>query len=97
MKFARILYFLPVRGPLERADGVLQEEIKVMFGYFGRTIFKVMVIIATNYEDPRYQKLEFNDEDMKKTEGVFLTAVRTVTELQTCPPILYLPVEETDV
>ena len=65
MKFSRILYFLPVRGPLEKADGVLQEEIKVMFGYFGRTIFNVMVIIATNYEDPHYQKLEFNDEDMK--------------------------------
>ena len=97
MKFARILYFLPVRGPLERADGGLQDEIKVMFGYFGRTIFNIMVIVATNYEDSRYQKLEFNDEDMKKTEGVFLTAVRTVTELQTCPPILYLPVEETDV
>ena len=97
MAFARILYFLPGRGPLNTADGVLQNEIRVMFGYFGRAIFNIMVIIATNCEDPRYQAIGFNDEDMKKTQESFLRALKTITKIETCPPILYLPVDETDV
>ena len=97
MKFARILYFLPVRGPLEVADGFLQEEIEVMCGFFGSAIFNVMVIVATNPGDQRHQKLGFNKEDKEKTETVFKAVLKKVTrhELK-CPPILYLPVEETE-
>ena len=51
LKFRRVLYFIPTRGPLSRANGILQEEIKVMYGYFKRTFFNRMVIIATRDKD----------------------------------------------
>ncbi len=35
MRFKRILYFLLVQGPLERASGVLQLELKVLTHYVG--------------------------------------------------------------
>ena len=38
--FNRVLYFLPVRGVLERADAVLQEEMKVMKYFFGTQSLK---------------------------------------------------------
>ena len=47
MKFKRILYFLPSRGPLERADAVLRLELNWMAHFFGRAIFKIMVLVAT--------------------------------------------------
>ena len=62
----RVLYFLTCRGPLERADGVLQEEIKVMHDFSGMDIFNVMMIVATNRKDPRYQT-EFDEEDISST------------------------------
>ena len=40
LQFSRVLYFLPNRGPLERADGMLQEEIKTMHGFFGEKYFR---------------------------------------------------------
>ena len=30
--FRRVLYFLPQRGPMERAEGTLQEELKLIYG-----------------------------------------------------------------
>ncbi len=50
MKFKRILYFLPVRGPLQRASGVLQLELRVLTHYFGLSIIKKIVFVATNTE-----------------------------------------------
>ena len=43
----RVLYFFPQRGTPERVDGVLQEELKVMYHFFGEEIFKCMVIVTT--------------------------------------------------
>ena len=48
MKFKRILFFIPVRGALERADAVLQLELKVLTHYFGMRVLKKLVLIATN-------------------------------------------------
>ena len=98
MKFSRILYFLPQRGPLKRADGTFQEEIKVMYGYFGTVIFDIMVIIATN-DSGVYQQCGFPEDAMKTTEVAFMKAFENTTGKQTlnCPPILYLPLDETDV
>ena len=95
--FSRVLYFLPQRGPLHRADGRLQEEIKIMYHFYNKAIFNVMVIIATNHQDSRYQ-IEFSEEDMKFTEDAFVTAFKSITgdNLPKCPPILYLPIDETD-
>ena len=96
LRFRRVLYFLPSRGPLERADGNLQEEIKVMYSYFGKEIFKIMVIIATNHKKEKYQKLGFDEDDIDTTQEVFMKAFEEVTqdELPTCPPIVYLSLSD---
>ena len=93
LQFSRVLYFLPNRGPLDRADGAFQEEIKAMHGFFGDNIFNVMVIIATNH--PRYQH-EFDKEDYDQTSKIFMLQFERVTgkSLIKCPPILYIPIEE---
>ena len=97
MELSRVLYFLPERGPLERADGTLREEIKIMHGYFGDVIFDIMVIIATNHSC--YQKHGFTEEAMKATKDVFIKAFEEATgkHLPECPPILYLPLDKKDV
>ena len=48
LKPRRILYFLPTRGAITRAGGVLKDEIQVMYEYFCKS---VMVIIATYDEE----------------------------------------------
>ncbi len=47
LKVRRIVYFLPVRGPLEKADRVIQDEIKVLHHFFGKSVFDCMVVVAT--------------------------------------------------
>lgn len=47
IKFRRILYFLPVRGELNRDDAILRLELKWMSHFFGKSIFKSMVLVAT--------------------------------------------------
>ena len=95
LQFSRVLYFLPIRGPLERADGGLQEEIKVMHGFFGINIFNIMVLIITNH--PRRQ-FEFEKEDYDHTSKAFMIAFKRITgkSLKKCPPILYLPNQDED-
>ena len=43
MRFKRILYFLPVQGPLEWATGVLQLELRVLTHYFGPSVIRKIV------------------------------------------------------
>ena len=47
LKFDRVLYFLPENGPLLRAERALQEEIHQLVKFFGSSIFKCMVLVAT--------------------------------------------------
>ena len=47
MKFRRIVYFIPERGPLERSHAVLLKELEQMVHYFGKSIFECMVLVAT--------------------------------------------------
>ena len=97
LAFRRVLYFLPNRGPLERAEGTLQEEIRVMYEFFGEDIFNIMVIIATNPK--MYQMYGFDEKYLHTSETVFTAAFKIVTgrSLKKCPPILYLPLAETNV
>ena len=60
MKFKRILYFLPVRGPLERATAVLQLELRVLTSYFGPQILSKIVLVATN--SPMRHELDISEE-----------------------------------
>ena len=93
LQFSHVLYFLPNRGPLERADGLLQEEIKLMHTFFGDDIFNVMVLIITNH--PRYQ-YELVEEDYAQTSRAFMKAFETIIgkPLRKCPPIVYILIEE---
>ena len=92
LTFRRILYFLPVRSPLEKADMGLQEEVRIMYHYFGKAILNSMVLIATYPKKLQKQvALEFDPEDIAKTQSVFERAVKLVTEtLIPSPPIVYV-------
>ena len=46
LKFMRVVYFLP-GGPLTRSDRTIQIEIHNMVKFFGRTIFRCMVLVST--------------------------------------------------
>ena len=97
LAFRRVLYFLPNRGPLERADGALQEEIRVMYDFLGEDIFNVMVIIATNQKGKKYQ-IEFDEEDISTIQAAFTAAFQKVIGQQlSCPPVFYLPYAGSDV
>ena len=95
LAFCRVLYFLPMRGPPERAEGTLQEEIKVMHEFLGEDVFNIMVIIATNRKK---NQIVFDREDMGITKKIFTVAYEKATgkSLPKCPPVLYLPFDETD-
>lgn len=92
LKVRRIVYFLPVRGPLEKADGTLQEELKVLHHYFGKDVFNCLVVAATNIPKEKYQALEFDGDDFETTKRVFHSALKMATEDNEilCPPIIYL-------
>ena len=66
--FNRVLYFLP-RGVLEKADGTVQEEIKVMRYFFGDSIFEVMIMVATLKASDIKKGIVFTEEDMKETKA----------------------------
>ena len=68
LTFSRVLYFLPCRGPLERADGTLQEEIQVIYEFLGQDVFDIMVIAATN--GMKHQMMVFDEEDNRTTQRV---------------------------
>ena len=38
LKLKHIVYFLPVRGPPEKADGTLQEKLQVLYHFFGAKV-----------------------------------------------------------
>ena len=87
----RLLYFLPARGVPEKLDGELQEELELMYHYFGIDAFNHMVIIATQQE--RHQSVEFTNEDHSVTQTLVGEAIRCVTEgkvLTCCPPVVYI-------
>ena len=97
LSFNRVLYFLPNRGPLRKADGNIQEEIEVMYGFFGTKIFDIMVIVATNDPDPQYQQVEFTEKHKEFTQKVFKSAFEKATNgeviLPKCPPVIYIPID----
>ena len=104
--FRRILYFLPTRGPPDRADAALQSELRVMKYFFGRAIFECMVIVATMPSSVS-KKGVFSSRDVAKTKRVVSLALERTfnpqmgsdsTEQHTKPPdppIIYVSLEET--
>ena len=90
----RIVYFLPVRGPLEKADGTLQEELKVLHYYFGKKVFDCIVVAATNAS--KDHMVQFGDEDYDMTKKTFQTALRIITgdRYIACPPLTYIGLDD---
>ena len=98
LKPKRILYFLPTKGTMTRADGGLQEEIQVMYEFFGTSLFKIMVIIAT-FDEEQSDSIKFTDTQIGKTSRAFVDAYTAITGevLPRCPPIIYIPVSARDI
>ncbi len=92
LKVRRIVYFLPVRGPLEKADGMMQEELKMLNHYFGKDVFDCMVVVATNPPKKRYQALGFDDDDHEESKKVFHLALKMAIGRKDIafPPIVYI-------
>ena len=106
--FRHILYFLPFRGPPDRADSVLQSELRVMKYFFGRAIFECMVVVATMPSSVS-KKGVFSDRDFMKTKRAISRALEltfnpqisrdtTATPVkQPNPPVIYVSLEETGI
>ena len=92
MSFKRVVYFLPIRGPPERADGYLRDELKSLWNFYGERIFRCMVIIATNSPDEAYQEIGFSESFERKSKSVVEHVLSEVSGVHsiTCPPIAYL-------
>ena len=90
----RVVYFLPTRGPMEKVDGVLVDELKVMHHFFGTSIFENMVVVATN---PKRKQYAFDDEDRRETQEVFHTALKLAIDDENvfCPPLIYIAISDT--
>lgn len=99
MKFQRILYFLPEKGPLVRGSGNLQLELGSMVHYFGDSIFDCMVLVTTMHASV-YKHLPpgtdadlFDEEDVRTTRENFQRALRRVlphVEPLPKPPIVFV-------
>ena len=100
LAFSRVLYFIPHRGPLERAEGTIQEELQLIHGFLGDEVFKIMVLVATNKFKTSKPQEEFDDEDIESTKKAFMTALQSITKeriIDKCPPIVFLRFRESDV
>ena len=105
LRFHRIIYFLPYRGVCERADKSFQEEIEVMYHYFGRLIFDSMIVIATErsrrskLDAINYEEIEENRVTLNRTFQCALAKPdQNPDEVQDIPqpPIIYLSLEESN-
>ena len=104
LQFKRIIYFLPVRGPLERSQKALQLELEQMAHYFGKSIFDCMVLVATVTPDV-YQfippgVIPFSDSDYAKTRKNFRSTIGRVLPKDTVfpddkPPIVFISMHDT--
>lgn len=91
-----VVYFLPNRGPPEIADANLQDEIKVLYFYFGKAIFDCMTVAYTNHPRDKFQKLGFDDKDSEDTKSVFQEVLNiAITEKKiNCPPVEYFGLKD---
>ncbi len=95
MRFRRILYFLPIRGPLQkRRSEVLMQELHLLALYFGKCVFECMILVATL---PTFQKDgHFPERELQKTQILFRKALKDVL-LPHCnegaiptPPVIFI-------
>ena len=90
--YFRVLYFIPVRKYLHTNDGILQNEINILYFYFGESIFQSMVIVLTNDPFDDYP-VELTDVSrLNRTARVFKDAMLRATHgtFVFCPNIVYI-------
>ena len=104
MKFRRILYFLPVKGPLVRSSMILRQELILLAHYFGRSIFDSMVLVAT--VQSRFSKMKalqgelFTEEESTATQLAFQNTLEGILASYPvadgddgstpCPPVVFI-------
>ena len=93
--FRRILYFLPTRGVPERRGGSLEEELQLLYKFFGDSAFNQMIVVCTNHPDSRYQELGFNIDAARELLNYVITDItkkksQDYGEME----LLYIPLEE---
>ena len=101
LRYHRVVYFLPVRDLPERADGYLQEELAVLWHFFGDIIFKNMIIAVTVPKRSTTTKVEFDAEfgsDARKDvqtnfEKALKVAIkcREEAKLPPFPTVVFIP------
>ena len=102
--FRRILYFLPGRGPLQRSNQVLKQDIALLAKYFGPSIFESVVIVVT--VEPRFsgmldlQDRLFTDQDRTTTVEVFGKTLASVLssykhKVPINPPVVFISLLDT--
>ena len=97
LAFNKVLYFLPIRGKPEKADKVLQDEINLLWHFFGEDIFKHLVLTCT-LQGGIPSEYAPKAEDVQR---VFSTAMKLALEksevskekLPQCPPVLFIPID----
>ena len=82
VNFKRIVYFLPEKGPLTRPNAQLQQELKEMAHYFGKSVFNCMVLVASlpsstyRIATPQTPESElFSMKDAESTQRIFQDAM----------------------
>lgn len=92
----RLLYFLPVRGILDKADGAMQEELRMMYHFFGDAFLDLTVLVAT--QEKEYQQYEFTEANYDTIQKVFSAAIRTATEgkCTSSPPVVYVGIDDNE-
>jgi len=105
LEFNRVLYFLPERGPPEKSHAVLQDEIRVMYRFFGIAIFHNMILVATWHPQilQRLPDLTFSPDEVEKTKEAFRIALKHALsdeDLSTgedfpSPPVIFAGISET--
>lgn len=103
LKLRRIMYFLPVRGPLEKSDMIIKQDLQLMAYYFDKSIFDCMVLVATINKglSLKYSQEDlFSDEDFEQTRTLFRKTLQDVLPL--CqeedlpnPPLIFISMRET--
>ena len=99
MKFRRILYFLPCRDSLQTTTSSLEEELHLMFQYFGRSIFEALVLVTTL--GPVFYKMireetPFPKDELERSRSSFRKALGSILPENTPnPPIIFISMWET--
>ena len=107
LKIKRIVYFLPQNGPMNRADRILQEEIKTMVKFFGKSITNCMVLVGTMPEHVSIRtdwssEQKFPENLLNHSGNLFqeayqreLTEQQEATEELRAPPIIFIAMTDT--